>query len=100
MGCDESQSFFQQFTERVNRPPCAAREICLTLFIWPMAGRLPAYYFCNNDVHDYDTTKVVYHVRDRKLLTIDEEKVVYWIRDAKVYDNEECSGPPIYYLGD
>ena len=72
----------------------------MTLFIWPMAGRLPAYYFCNNDVHDYDTTKVVYHVRDRKLLTIDEEKVVYWIRDAKVYDNEECSAPPIYYLGD
>ena len=72
----------------------------MTLFIWPMEGRFPAYYFCNNDVHDCDTTKVVYRVRDRKLLAIDEDKTVYWIRDCLVFDNEECTGAPIFHLGD
>ena len=72
----------------------------MTLFILPIAGGNPAYYFSNNDVLDYDTHEVTFHVRDRKLFTIAGDKVVYWIRDMKVYEDEPCAGPPKFYLSD
>jgi hypothetical protein len=72
----------------------------MTLFIWPIAGSRPLYYFNNNDVHDCATGKVAYHVRERKLVTIGDGAVAYWIRDLKLYDDEKCCGPPRFYLGD
>ena len=72
----------------------------MTLFILPIAGGNPAYYFNSDNVHDYDTNKVTFYVRDRKLFTVDGHEVVYWIRDMKVYEDEACTDPPKFHLSD